>query len=127
MSYLVDMDDIKAGDELLGPAATERELKEAHEALIEMAAEEGVAEADIKATTTVKRYIRYYTYMITAVKKAFSLPGAAFKDGSKADSYSSKISFYQKEIEKLEGKLTKYTLTGEGDAQYMKTIPVFRG
>lgn len=111
---LLNVEELRGRDELLGDYVTEALIAEAEEYIQELANEFNVLPDAIKATYHVKQMLAAYVFKSICIMKSFGAPSSwnASNDGGQSDSYSAKYKFYSELLSSLERSLTEEKLTG---------------
>ena len=125
---LLQVNDLKDKDELLGESVTEALIGEAEEYLRAAAAGLGVAWDTVQPTYYVRRFLTVYVFRELCMRKSYT--GAqAWGSGSAddKDSYAGKYSFYCDEMKRLEASMTAAALTGEAVSKGYGSVELYRG
>lgn len=126
---LLDVEDLKTKDELLGESVTQELIAEAEEYLRYQAERIGVSADAIQPTYYVKRFLALHVFREICMRKSFT--GArAFGVGDMGegkDSFAGKYNFYVSELKRLEAAMTAAALTGEAKSGGCRTVSLYRG
>lgn len=125
---LLQVNDLKDKDELLGESVTEALIGEAEEYLRAAAAGLGVAWDTVQPTYYVRRFLTVYVFRELCMRKSYT--GAqAWGSGSAddKDSYAGKYSFYRDEMKRLEASMTVQALTGAAVQSGYGSVQLYRG
>lgn len=127
MITTTDFQEVYERDDLLSVHVKEEHVEEAVKALLEIATHKGVLVDEVKPTTTVKRFIRAFTYTEVAKGKAY-LTGPVFGADTRSseDAYTSKYKLYLEELMQVQNALEPSTMTDGMVRRYGRTIKAVR-
>lgn len=125
---LLQADNLKDKDELLGALVTEELIAEAEEYLRAAAAGLGVAWDTVQPTYYVRRFLTVYVFRELCVRKSYTGARAWGSGGADdKDSYAGKYGFYRDEMKRLEASMTAQALTGEAVSNGYGSVELYRG
>ncbi len=125
---ILQADDLKDKDELLGESVTDALISEAEEYLRAAAEGLGVAWEAVQPTYYVRRFLAVYVFRELCIRKSYT-GSQAWGSGSAddKDSYSGKYGFYRDEMKRLEASMTAQALTGVAVQSGYGSVALYRG
>lgn len=125
---LLQVDDLRDKDDLLGESVTEALIGEAEEYLRASAEGLGVAWETVQPTYYVRRFLTVYVFRELCMRKSYT-GSQAWGSGSAddKDSYAGKYGFYCDEMKRLEASMTAQALTGAAVKSGYGSVQLYRG
>ena len=124
---LLQADNLKDKDELLGALVTEELIAEAEEYLRAAAAGLGVAWDTVQPTYYVRRFLTVYVFRELCVRKSYTGAQTWGSGAGDQDSYGGKYGFYRDEMKRLEASMTAQALTGAAVSNGYGSVELYRG